>query len=44
MLLWIVSADLLPEIATTSVTSDKLFYITSFVAGLMLFWAVAQMA
>lgn len=42
--IYIALADLLPEIATTSVTRDKLFYITTFIAGTLLLWAVAQMA
>lgn len=41
--IYIALADLLPEIATTSVIRDKLFYITTFIAGTLLLWAVAQM-
>ncbi|QZT59836.1 ZIP family metal transporter [Mycolicibacterium austroafricanum] len=42
--IYIALADLLPEIATTSVIRDKLFYITTFIAGTLLLWAVAQTA
>ncbi|XTP36050.1 ZIP family metal transporter [Mycobacterium sp. TJFP1] len=42
--IYIALADLLPEIATTSVIRDKLFYITTFIAGTLLLWAVAQAA
>lgn len=42
--IYIALADLLPEIATTSVLRDKLLYTSIFAVGVMLLWWVAHIA
>ena len=42
--IYIALTDLLPEITTSPVLRDKALYTTTFVAGIVLLWAVAQLA